>query len=78
MEGMGVKFTPGMGRHLLIPFKHVWTYVWLALLGAMASPNSLNGGLACLRLPSPSRLPTHKHLKSVFLEIPNVTTWSVF
>ena len=30
MEGMGVKFTPGIGRHLhlLTPFKHVWAYRW--------------------------------------------------
>ena len=28
MEGMGVKFTPGIGRHLLTPFKHVWAYGW--------------------------------------------------
>ena len=28
MEGMDVKFTPGIGRRLLTPFKHVWAYGW--------------------------------------------------
>ena len=29
MEGMVVKFTPAIRRHLLMPFKHVWAYGWL-------------------------------------------------
>ena len=49
MEGMGVKFTPGIGRRLLTPFKHVLG-LWLALLGRIASQNSPNEGLTLLQL----------------------------
>ena len=37
MEGMGLKFTPVIGRRLL---RHSSTFgLWLALLGLIASPN---------------------------------------
>ena len=26
MKGIGVKFTPARGKHLLMPFKRVWAY----------------------------------------------------
>ena len=56
MEGMGVKFTSGMGRHLT-PFEHVWAYDWL-FWDSWLVQTVLTDGLACLRLPThPLHLP---------------------
>ena len=52
MEGMGVKFTPVMRRCLLHHSSILG--LWLALLGPIASPNSLNGGF---KLPPASHPP---------------------
>ena len=43
MEGMGLKFTPVIGRRLL-RYSSMFGPMWLALLGPIASPNSPNGG----------------------------------
>ena len=50
MEGMGLKFTPVMGD---VSYAiQTCLGLWLALLGLITSPNSPNGGLARLRLPT--------------------------
>ena len=43
MEGMGLKFTPPVVRHLLVPLS-MFGCMAGALLGLIASPNSPNGG----------------------------------
>ena len=51
---MGLKFTPVMGS---CPLRHSSMFgLWLALLGPIASPNSLNGRFS---LPPASQPPTH-------------------
>ena len=77
-----------------MPFKHVWAYGSHFWESYIASPNSPNGGSNLrLPPPTPPAPPSYTHplpimcvielqwlqyLKLVFLEIPNVTTWSVF
>ena len=39
MKGMGLKFTPVVGRHLL-RHSSMFGPIWLALLGPIGSPNS--------------------------------------
>ena len=54
MEGMGLKFTPVMGRHRLAHLSILG--LWLALLGLIASPNSPNEEF---NLPPTSHPPLH-------------------
>ena len=58
--GMGLKFVPVVVRHLLGSLS-VFGPIWLALLGFIASSNSLNGGfnLPPAVQPSPPSTPSH-------------------
>ena len=69
MEGMGLKLTPVVVRHLLGPlglFRP--TALWLVLLGLIAIPNSPSRGISHLQLlalPHPSHPPTPYNVPSV-------------
>ena len=57
MEGMILKFTPVMARHVL---GHLSMFEpMVALLGLIASPNSPNGGLNLPPAAHPPPPPTH-------------------
>ena len=62
MEGMGVQFTPGIGR-LSINTIQTCLGLWLALLGPIASPNNpkkgFNPPLASHPFPPPTQPPSH-------------------
>ena len=75
MEGMGLKFTPGIGRRLLYAIQ-ACLGLWLALLGLMASPSGPYGWFSPPPAshpppppaPPPSHLPTPYNMPSVILE----------
>ena len=68
MEDMGVKFTPGIGRRLLMPFKHLWAYGW-HFWDPQLVQTVLTEGLTRFQLPTyPLHLPTLYNVPSVILQ----------
>ena len=74
MEGIGVKFTPGIGD--VYYAIQACLGLWLALLGLIASPNGPNGWFSPPPAshpppppaPPPSHPPTPYNMPSVILE----------
>ena len=70
MEGMGLKFTRLIVRHLLGPYACLGPL--LAPLGLIASPNSTNGGFnpsLAAHMPTPPLPPAHPYnVPSVILQ----------
>ena len=73
MEGIGLKFTPVIVRHLLGSLSMLG--LWLILVGVITSPTIPYRGLTCLQLPILPHFPhTHPTLISNACDITEVVT----